>query len=263
MNLAPSLPSAASRMTSRPSSSARIAGPILIASAAAVFLGSGIVASTLLSTAAPRQTSDPCGVPTGLDLGTLDPSARTLTARRLMACNDLRFGRITREQYATTVAAIDERWTMIPKVPPQTIWASTVRGFSTQYSTPSWSAAQVLGAPNVYPAAGDQTAAWASLGADDRAEWLEVGFDQPRPVSGVEVFETYNPGAVTRVELITTSGRRIVAYAGAAAPRGGSYKREIQVACTGEPVAAVRVELDSKAVPGWNEIDAIGVVPCE
>jgi hypothetical protein len=181
----------------------------------------------------------------------------------LLACGDLRFGRITQEQYAATIAEIDTRWSPALKEPAQTMWATSVRSFSTQYSSPAWSAAQVLGAPNVYPASGDQQAAWASLGADDRAEWIEVGFDQPRPVASVEIFETYNAGAVNRVELITSTGRRIQAFAGPAALREGSFKRQIQVACTKEPVVAVRVELDSKAVAGWNEIDAIGVVPCE
>jgi hypothetical protein len=35
-----------------------------------------------------------------------------------------------------------------------------------------------------------------------------------------------------------------------------------EVRCTRERIASVRVHLDSKAVAGWNEIDAIGVVPC-
>lgn len=259
----PSLPSASSKIACRPAASAQIAGPVLIASAAAVLLGSGIVASTLLSSSVQPPAHDPCGVPAGVALDTLDPHARTLTARRLLVCNDLRFGRITPAQYAASVASIDARWAVpAPVPPPSIVWASKVLGFSTEYSSSSWSASQVLGAPNVFPGTGDHVHAWASRGADDRAEWLEVGFEVPRSVSGVEIYETFNAGAVDRVELVTASGRRITAYAGSAQARAGSFKRQLQIACTSEPIAAVRVSLASQVVAGWNEIDAIGVVPC-
>lgn len=43
----------------------------------------------------------------------------------------------------------------------------------------------------------------------------------------------------------------------------GSVHRRFELACSQGRVQAVRLELDSVRVPGWNEIDAIGVVPCE
>lgn len=151
---------------------------------------------------------------------------------------------------------------------PSISWASSVRSFSSQYGTTSWSAQQLLGAPDVYPQHGDLVKAWASLGADDRDEHVEVGFSQPQRISLVEIYETYNPGAISRVELVTTSGRRIAAPAGIAerasfADQGPAAQRHVvELGCTDEPIAAVRVTVASKAVPGWNEIDAIGVAPC-
>ena len=119
----------------------------------------------------------------------------------------------------------------------------------------------MFGALDVYPAQGDYSLAWASLGADDADEWIEVGYDQPRPISAVQIFQTFNPGAIAKVELVTTTGRRIRAFSGEPTAQGPA-KRVIDVQCTTEPIAAVRVELGSRAVPGWNELDAIGVVPC-
>jgi hypothetical protein len=183
--------------------------------------------------------------------------------RRLLACSDLTHDRISADQYQQTIAAIDKDWSKPPAPQPASIvWASTVRGFSSQYSATSWSAHQALGAPNVFPANGDNASAWASLGADDRDEWLEVGFDRPSAISGVEIFETYNPGAVERVELITESGRVIETQPAAIAPGAASVKRTVSVQCTREPIVAVRVHVASMKVAGWNEIDAIGVVPC-
>ena len=141
------------------------------------------------------------------------------------------------------------------------MWADSVLGYSSQYTDASWSAAQALGMPNVYPSAGDIPQAWASKEADAGPEWIELGYSTPRPVSAVEIFETFNPGAIESVELITTSGRRIHLL-----PRGlqpsGSFKRVLQVSCTNEPIAGVRINVASHLVEGWNEIDAVGLVPC-
>ncbi|MEJ7600194.1 MAG: hypothetical protein WKG01_19960 [Kofleriaceae bacterium] len=205
--------------------------------------------------------TDPCSVPAGMTLETLPAHDRVQLMRRVLACQDRYHGFITPDQYDKTIAAIDASWlaaAVEPAIASTPIWASTVRGFSTQYTEDAWSARQVLGAPDVYPGTGDHEHAWASETADDRAEWLEVGFAQPRAISGVELYETFNPGAVGRVELITTTGRRIEV----AVDRQQTARHLVPVTCTSEPIAAVRVHLDSKAVEGWNEIDAIGVVPC-
>lgn len=145
------------------------------------------------------------------------------------------------------------------------MWASSVLGYSTQYSAESWSAQEALGMPNVFPQHGDIARAWASLTPDDHAEWIELGYAQPRAVRAVEVFETFNPGAIDSVELITVSGRRIVlqGQAGVIDGRmGAAQKRTFETPCTSEPISAVRVNVASQVVQGWNEIDAVGLVPC-
>lgn len=153
----------------------------------------------------------------------------------------------------------------VPALPalPATIWGASVREVSSQWGSDDWSAKRALGAPDVYPASGDQVNAWASLGADDRTELLEVGLERAARVSAVEVYETFNPGAVTQLELVTASGARSVVYR-ARAEQLGSATRVLRadIGCTSEPIVAVRVTIDSRAVEGWNEIDAIGVVPC-
>jgi hypothetical protein len=262
-----------------PSLAARLCGPALMVGAAAVLLGAGFAMGAsggpgVIEVPAPSVVSDPCTVPDGMTLETLPASDRVQLMRRVLACKDRYHGWISAEQYMKTVATIDDAWTAKPVGGPvgaviapviaqvEPIWASTIRGFSTQYSADSWSAKRALGAPDVFPAAGDDENAWASEGADDRAEWLEVGFAQPRSIQAVEIYETFNPGAVGRVELITTTGKRIE-VAVDRQQSGESVRRVAPVSCTSEPIAAVRVHVDSKAVEGWNEIDAIGVLPCK
>ncbi len=150
-----------------------------------------------------------------------------------------------------------------PPTPPAMIWAASVRDLSTQYASDNWSAAQALGAPDVFPAHGDQVKAWASLTADDRLEFLEVALARPSVLSAVEVYETYNPGAVSEIELIGVSGKRVVVHRQPAAASGqGAQRKRVDFACTAEPIAAIRVTVDSQRVAGWNEIDAIGGQPC-
>lgn len=147
--------------------------------------------------------------------------------------------------------------------PPAMIWGANVRALSTQYAEDNWSAAQATGAPDVFPAHGDQVKAWASLGADDRPEFLEIELARPSVLSAVEVYETYNPGAVSEIELIGVSGKRVVVHRQAAAASGqGAQRKRVDFACTAEPIAAIRVTVDSPRVAGWNEIDAIGGQPC-
>ena len=115
----------------------------------------------------------------------------------------------------------------------------------------------------MFPGGGDNANAWASLGADDQDEWIEVGFAQPMQASAVEIYETFNPGSISAIELIDAGGEHRTAYQGAPGATGKTAnKLRAEITCTGSPIVAVRVKLASAMVPGWNELDAIGLVPC-
>jgi hypothetical protein len=214
------------------------------------------------------RSAESCELPRGVKLRELDPRERGLVLRRVFACNDFRRGRITQADYVSAIAAIDAEWGRMPERPasPRSIvWASSVRGLSTQYGAPQWAATQVLGAPNVFPRHGDIPQAWASLKPDDGAEWIEVGFEQSSSIGAVVVYETFNPGAISRVALISNSGAVTEApldKAVAETSSEGSVRRRFDIPCTSYRVEAVRLELDSARVPGWTEIDAIGLLPC-
>ncbi|HEU0030616.1 MAG TPA: hypothetical protein VFQ53_08285 [Kofleriaceae bacterium] len=250
-----------------PSRSTRLAGGALFASAALLLVGAGLALGSEHASPPPAATPS-CEVPAGVDVASLAERDRGLVTRRLLACADREAGRISHDQYVAAIAKLDAEWTASPPpapvvAMPSIVWASTVRGFSSQYTASSWAATQVLGEPDVFPGTGDNANAWASLGADDQPEWLEVGFDEPRRISAVEIYETYNPGATSNVELVTVSGKRITIQPERyLANKAGSARRIARVACTNEPIAYVRVNVDSVRVAGWNELDAIGVVPC-
>ncbi len=238
-----------------------VVGSLFVAGLAVSLVGVSLGSAALALRA---HEPDPCRI--AMDPASLGTHDRALVARRMLACSDVTHGRISASEYRAQIEAIDQEWTPAPTIiaaPPATQWASSIREVSTQYSAQSWAANKVLGAPDVFPAHGDNTNAWASLGADDRDELLEVGFAQPMHASAVEIYETYNPGAVRSITLITTSGAHIHAYqANPMATSATANRLRVDTQCTSEPIAAVRVELGSMAVPGWNEIDAIGLVPC-
>jgi len=152
---------------------------------------------------------------------------------------------------------------VVEVAPPSPQWASTVRAFSSEYSSSSWSAEQALGAPNVYPRSGDEANAWASLDADAKAEFIELGFDQPQRTRALEIYETFNPGAITQVELITEQGARIVVPRRELRRSGGAAISSFGEACTRERIVGVRIAVASAKVAGWNEVDAVGLLPCQ
>ena len=227
-----------------------------------------LIAGALVVAGRPRP--DPCALPPGVSA--LVPAAQSEVARHVLACRDLEHGRITRDDYRGLIGA-KAAPAPAPAPLPAIEWASSVRAVSSEYSPNGWSAQQVLGPPDVYPAAGDLPKAWASRQPDAGPEFIEVGFARPVAMRELRIFETFNPGAIESIDAITVSGRHVTRFAcgagftdGAcdapmAAPGSGSRVTAVPLAC-GEPIAAVRVTLATAAVPGWNELDAIGGVPC-
>ena len=124
-----------------------------------------------------------------------------------------------------------------------------------------WSAAQALGEPNIYPEYGDFPTSWATLNAEDPNEYLELGFDQPAPISSVSIYETYAPGAVAKVSVRNPNNNQWVeVWSGPAAPAPAVARIfTVTFPQTIFPVSAVRIDLDSPAVPDWNVIDAVSI----
>jgi hypothetical protein len=121
----------------------------------------------------------------------------------------------------------------------------------------SWGPEQAIGEPDT-PGAGDITTAWASETPDGQAEWLICEYEKPVHAIFLRVHETYNPGAVVKVTAFGPDGKEVTAWEGEdptpkAEQRGVS---KIPIAL-GADVQRFKLYIDSPAVPGWNEIDAI------
>ncbi len=138
-------------------------------------------------------------------------------------------------------------------------WAVCVDSLRQRGVKRPWGPEQVIGPPNT-TGPGDIQTAWASRTQDDQAEWLIAEYARPVVASCVRVYETYNPGALVRVSVFSPAGDEVVVWQGAdPAPLAARNIAELPVTVPFE-TRRVKIYLDSPAVRGWNEIDAIGLI---
>lgn len=139
-------------------------------------------------------------------------------------------------------------------------YATGVVAFSSQYSPTSWSAAQTLGAPNTV-GCGDINTAWASASSDGRREFLELEFADPAPVNRVYIHETLAPGAVDTVYVFNPGTQQYEKVYEGTAQAGTPCPRRFAIIFpqTTFPVSRIRIAINSQLVPGYNEIDAVGI----
>lgn len=143
---------------------------------------------------------------------------------------------------------------------PDTTWADSVIAFSTQYSSNSWSANQLLGAPNTYPNYGDIRTAWTSSNYGNQREYLVVGYTTPVLTNEILIYETNAPGFIDTVYVHETSGNWLTVYTATAAagPEVATIFRVALPATTS--VDAVRWAIANDIAADWVEYDAVGLV---
>jgi hypothetical protein len=131
--------------------------------------------------------------------------------------------------------------------------------YRIQHPSTGWGVDQLTGAPNT-SGPGDISTAWASESQDNQKEWLILEYEKSVVPVAVVVHETYNPGAVVKVSHYPKWGREQVLWEGtdptpATAGMGVSRLPVSARVKTGR----IKLYIDSPAVAGWNEIDAVGL----
>jgi hypothetical protein len=123
----------------------------------------------------------------------------------------------------------------------------------------SWGPEQAAGAPDT-PAAGDHGSAWATREEDAAGEWLLLEFAAPVRATKLEVHETFHPGALARVTVFNAGGDELEVWQAAQVGPAAEPKRALAIDLPrGFTVERVKLYLQSEKVPGWNEIDAVGL----
>jgi outer membrane protein OmpA-like peptidoglycan-associated protein len=142
------------------------------------------------------------------------------------------------------------------------LWAAKVVDVSSQKGTGKapFSADKVLGAPNALPLGESSKEAWVPA-KDGSNETIVVRFARSVKAQQVTVIENFNPGAITKIELIDTKGGRHEVYKnGTPGPIPVAF-RTLQVKFKPENYLTIgaAVTMNAAKVPGDNQIDAIGV----
>ncbi len=129
---------------------------------------------------------------------------------------------------------------------------------SVQRPKRGWGPEQACGEPDTNMS-GDIVTAWASQTPDGQDEWLMLEYDQPRVPQAFLVYETYNPGALVRLTAFRLDGEEVELWKGQdpTTPDNDMGVSEIPVKADFK-TNRVKLYIDSRSVPGWNEIDAVG-----
>jgi hypothetical protein len=138
-------------------------------------------------------------------------------------------------------------------------WATSATA-STQYSDTSWNAMQATGEPNTFYC-GDIASAWASL---DRLgkDTLELHYDQPLVPRRIDIYQTYTPGSIIQVQMLTISGETVT-LPNSADPPGNTPCPgvfSLRVSDFTEPVDGIIIHFDQTIGGSWNEIDAVALI---
>jgi outer membrane protein OmpA-like peptidoglycan-associated protein len=149
-------------------------------------------------------------------------------------------------------------------------WASKVLGFSSERTDPTnqgpqYRAIQVLGSPNKTPQIGQTVCAWSSSGADTYAEeFIKVGFENPMKIKQICIAENFNPGAVVRVLAYDSTDTEYLIHENKEdGPTEKGRMWNIIIPETPYKVYAVKLIVAPAKVPGYNQIDAIGISDIE
>lgn len=143
--------------------------------------------------------------------------------------------------------------------PDTMIWAQGLLSFSSEYDNGSWSAANVLYAPDVYPSYGDLAGTWTTE-TDAQREYISVSYPTTN-ASKVLVYETNEPGSCDTVYVRSSStGIWHIIYTGTAGmdPAVATIKSYTIPSFIGA-VNGVRLAVDG-SIATYYEIDAIGLV---
>ncbi|TGE26516.1 OmpA family protein [Hymenobacter metallicola] len=142
------------------------------------------------------------------------------------------------------------------------IWAAKVVEVSSQKAEgkEAFSPEKVLGEPNAQPLGQINNDAWIPK-KEGPNEFIEVRYGKSIIAKQVTVVENFNPGSITKIELVDTRGTKHQVYENKSPGPIPELFRSLSItfpAGTYRTIGVV-VSMNTKAVEGVNQIDAIGI----
>lgn len=135
-------------------------------------------------------------------------------------------------------------------------WAEDATA-SSQYSESGYTALEATGEPNISTPS-DNPLSWTSSETDAGTETLELSYKYMVRPTGVAIYESYNPGAVTKVEAYDADADEwIVLWEGEAPTDEAMRVFSPPLDAPDFLTNMIRLTLQTDLVSGWNEIDAV------
>jgi len=126
----------------------------------------------------------------------------------------------------------------------------------------SWTPAQMVGAPDVEKY-GDDGRAWTSLEAEKGVEWVELNYGKAVNATEIRIRQTFNPGAIIKIELIDEKGKSHTVWEGIDKTKYEPEKIQYFITKfekTDYKTKKIKITLANNLIPGWKEIDAVQLV---
>lgn len=140
-------------------------------------------------------------------------------------------------------------------------WAAEATA-STQYGSVRWAASQATGEPNASDSCSDNGNAWASATTKTQ-EFLTVSYAEAVIPTEIHIYQVYNPGSITSVELSNSATGETFAIPDSADPVGNTPCPGVFTVNVSDVEAAfdtVTIYIDQAPVASWTEIDAVELV---
>ena len=149
---------------------------------------------------------------------------------------------------------------LVSGAPPVAFLTEFQQGPALPNGHVQWDHGQASGAPDTAEA-GDRPTAWVPRQPRSGEQWLQLGYEKSVELREINIHESYNSGAVSKVTALMSGGEEKTLWTGSAAPGSANEILETAVPVPpGTTTGQIRVYVDTNRVASWPEIDALEVV---
>lgn len=142
-------------------------------------------------------------------------------------------------------------------------YANSVVSFSSEYSGSNTGAREALGPPDVYPQYNGGSNTWMNkeLATDyETRDYITLAFPDAAPINYLDIYETFNPGAVETVYLKNSEGEFVTVYSDTASnPSEVARIKHIAFPVTDYNVSEVKISLHTGKYKKYHAIDAVAL----
>jgi outer membrane protein OmpA-like peptidoglycan-associated protein len=139
-------------------------------------------------------------------------------------------------------------------------WASELRYQFNAFAETDFSAKQALGAPDAFPPGMLHQKAFR-LKEQGSYGTMVVAFEKSQRISQLIIVESYHPGRITQIKLIDENGIYYSVYKNAPSAIPDDFRTLVlSLPRTAYRVSAVEITMNSIPVPGYCQIDAVGLL---